>query len=207
MTHFRANLSLVVEDVISRAVALKVIHESTREFRVTQVLGLRGKPDIQKKILEYNRSASQLPFVVIVDMDNDGCPPGMLARWFPSGVARKMMFRVAVREVESWILADRVAFAEYIGIRQDSISPDPDLLSDPKKEIFDLVRRSRKRNLKLDVLPRDSASQGPAYNLRIGEFVHSKWRPAVARESSRSLERFIRALERFLEPSTTEHHS
>jgi hypothetical protein len=90
-----------------------------------------------------------------------------------------------VREVESWVLGDREGFAEFLGIRVDRISDNPENLVDAKRHLIELVQRSRSRDLIQDIVPRTGSMSpiGPNYNLRLGEFVRSNWR--LERASSR----------------------
>ncbi len=197
MTGALSSLLLVVEDRLSEFAVRKAISISARTYSVTQVLGLRGKADIRVKLPEINRSASTIPFLVIVDLDSGECAPSLLKEWLPFGMARNLLFRVAVREIESWLLADRDAFAKFLGVRSELVSGDPDSLADPKRAVMDLARRCRRVRVRDDIVPRGSASKGPLYNNRLGDFVLNYWRPRVASRNSDSLRRFIQALDTF----------
>jgi hypothetical protein len=57
------------------------------------------------------------------------------------------MVRVAVREVESWVLADRRRIANFLSAPLNSIPMDPEQLDDPKMALLTLARahaRSRR---------------------------------------------------------------
>lgn len=110
-----------------------------------------------------------------------------------------LLFRIAVREVESWLLADQVNLARFFGIAQSSIPARPDELPDPKQKLIDLARKSRNRRLREDIVPRkgSTAKQGPDYNVRLEEFVNGIWNPRTAAESSPSLHRATLKIERF----------
>jgi hypothetical protein len=106
---------------------------------------------------------------------------------------------VAVREVESWVLADREQFANYFGLAKHSIPEQTDLIADPKKFLLQLVAKCRKRSLRDDIVPRpgDKRKVGPDYNGRLGEFVQSSWRAESAIRHSTSLERTWNAMRSF----------
>lgn len=66
--------------------------------------------------------------------------------------------------------------------------------------MVNLGRRSRKRAIRKDMVPRHGSGRtvGPAYASRLIEFVSTEWRPAVAAERSDSLKRAIRCLQELL---------
>ena len=107
-----------------------------------------------------------------------------------------MCFRVAVRAIESWLLADREGLAHYLRIGRSIVPADPDNLLDPKGTVIELARRSRKRDIREDMSPRPGSGRrvGPAYTSRLIEFVEDRdngWRPDVAVGASDSLRRCI----------------
>jgi chorismate mutase len=123
----------------------------------------------------------------------------MIRDWLPVARNHNLIFRIAVREVESWLLADRIGFAKFLGIARDKLPKNPDDLIDPKAHLINLTRISRKRDLREDILPRirSTAKQGPAYNERLVSFVRDAWNPSKASEYSPSLGRTLKALEVF----------
>jgi hypothetical protein len=134
--------------------------------------------------------------VVIVDLDTDeDCAPLLCRHWL-ARPAPGMCFRVAVREVESWLLADRAAFSRFMGVPQARIPLSPDTEPDPKRTIVDLARASRYGAISEDMVPRPGAGRdvGPAYTSRLAEFASANWRPEDAARNSDSLARCIRRL-------------
>ncbi len=168
-------------------------------FHVGAVYGRAGKPHLKARIEGYNQAARFWPWVVLVDLDKDECPPSLRAEWLPDP-AEHMYLRVAVREIESWLLADRAGIAAFLGTSKDRIPRDVDALDDPKQTLIDLARSSRRRAVREDMAPRpgSGAAEGPAYTSRMSEFVakggRGHWQPSSAAEASPSLARCIRAL-------------
>ena len=111
------------------------------------------------------------------------------------------VLRVAVREVEAWLLADGETLARFLGVSRRSIPSDPERLVRPKEAMVRLGRRSRKGAIRKDMVPRRGSGRavGPAYTSRLIEFVGTEWRPAAAAERSDSLKRAIRCLRQLLE--------
>jgi len=74
----------------------------------------------------------------------------------------------------------------------------PEQIRDPKSELFRLVSRSRKKQIKQDILPKDRFARiGPNYNERLGEFVFYFWDVSRAMQRSNSLKRTIHCLSTF----------
>lgn len=164
------------------------------------VHGREGKPSLLQRLIGYNNAARFSPWVVLVDLDRDcDCVPLCLHQWLPRP-SRHMCFRVAVRAIEAWLLADRERMAHWLGIAEANFPNDPDSLDNPKQQLINLARRSRRR-IRNDLVPRDGSGRavGPLYNARIVEFIenqHSGWRPDHALRHSDSLARCIKHLHR-----------
>ena len=100
-------------------------------------------------------------------------------------------------EIEAWALADRQSLAEWLGISISVVSRSPDDVHDPKRELIELARRSRKRELRealVRSLPDGLFRPGPGYNDYLGNFVAQLWKPETARLNSPSLDRAIRRI-------------
>jgi len=140
-----------------------------------------------------------MPHIVLTDLDMGECAPTLLNEWLLVPAHHNLLFRVAVREVESWVLADRDRFAKFIGIRKTLVPVNADAIDDPKSCLINLTRKSRKRNLREDIVPIEgsTAKQGPDYNGRLISFVEEFWNPYEAMHNSPSLERAIKAVETF----------
>jgi hypothetical protein len=65
--------------------------------------------------------------------------------------------------------------------------------------LVNLARASRKRTIRMNLVPKpgSTAKVGPAYNKHLCEFVQNQWDPLLARSSSPSLERAVKAIESF----------
>jgi hypothetical protein len=102
-----------------------------------------------------------------------------------------MCFRVAVRAVEAWLLADRESLAGFLRVSPSRVPPDPESLDEPKQAMVNLARQSRSRAVQEDMVPRPGSgrSVGPAYASRLIEFAQSTWRPEIAATRSDSLRR------------------
>jgi hypothetical protein len=100
-----------------------------------------------------------------------------------------MVFRVAVREVEAWVLADHVAMRELVGGK--GVFPvDPDALPDPKQTLLGLAKRASK-TIRNDMIKSQEGqlSQGLGYNARLTHWINTAWSPERAADRSPSLAR------------------
>lgn len=204
-------INLVYEDDLSREVLLRLIdspavRSSDRCFSVGTKRPGRGYGFLKKNIIGFNQASKGMPYLILTDLDDRECAPLLINEWLPQTRNPNLIFRIAVREVESWLLADDAGFARFLGIAKHKLPRNPDDLRDPKATLINLARTSRKRDIKADIVPKpgSTAKQGPAYNDCLISFVKDTWNPEKARRHSQSLEKALRALETF-EPQWQSH--
>jgi hypothetical protein len=201
------HINLVTEDDLSTAI-LKVILKQVgkpytvhRRFPNPDRTGASGGFGyIKKRINDFNKAARSMPFLVLTDLDQNECAPGLVKEWLTQPCHPNLIFRVAVRETEAWLMADREAFSLFLGISTRLIPQDIDQsVIDPKRLLFDLARKSVKKRIKDAILPRPKsfARVGPDYNGTLSEFLFKQWRLNRAVCHSDSLNRASNALKRF----------
>ena len=160
---------------------------------VLAVYGERGKDALDGALAGFNAAARHGPWIVLRDLDTDAeCAPTLRARLLPAP-ARGMVFRIAVREVESWLIADRHSFARYFTVPAGRITFSPESIERPKDYLVNLARRSRSRAIRDDVVPRAGSKGrvGPGYAGRIIEYVATAWSPVEASVRCDSLKRCL----------------
>ena len=154
--------------------------------------------DKRQKAPELNISASGMDIFLLTDLDSpEDCPPGLIRSWIKGTLNPKFFFRVAVMEVESWLMADRAGFANFLSIPIHRIpSPTDDILK-PKEYLVSLARRSKKRRLRDELVPEPGAKipVGYGYNTRLMEFVRDYWDLERAAVTSPSLKRTLDRLD------------
>ena len=188
-----------VEGNLDEAVTQKLIIEAGG--RPGTVYGKNGKPSLRRQIQAFNNAARQRPWLVLVNLDNDAeCAPLLCAQWVPV-LAPYLCFRVAVRQVEAWLMADAESLASFLGVSPNRIPVNPEQLDHPKREMVNLARRSRRQAIRKDMVPREGSgrSVGPAYASRLIEYVQNSWRLDVAGRQAESLRRAIACLRRMIE--------
>jgi hypothetical protein len=190
-------LSAAVEGDVDEATVRRIADHLG--VAIHAVYGKRGKPHLLQKLGAYNNAARFAPWLVLIDLNQDAkCAPPFRTRHL-SDPARHMCFRVAVHEVESWLMADRRRLASFLGVPIARIPANPELDPDPKQTIVSLARNSRRATIRRDVAPRLGSGRtiGPLYTSRLIEFVtdaQAGWRPEIAAKACPSLARCLRAL-------------
>lgn len=162
------------------------------------VYGRDGKPRPKANIGGYNAAARHAPWVVLVDLDQDHpCAPPLCDEWLPEP-SRGMCLRVAVRQVESWLLADAEQVARFLTVSRARIPRDPESLSHPKRTLVQLAERSRRRAIREGLVPESGSGRavGRLYNPFLRSFASAAWRPEAAAERADSLHRCLDALGR-----------
>ncbi|MGA2742965.1 MAG: hypothetical protein ABSG65_36700 [Bryobacteraceae bacterium] len=186
--------SAAVEGVLDEAVLRRILVDL--DTGLDRVFGRKGKAFLRERIGGFNHDAKFRPWIVLVDLDRDAeCPPALIVDCLPQP-APLMCFRVAVRELESWLLADTQALAGFLGVRRILIPPAPDQLDDPKQVLVSLEAKARRAEIRRDLVPRPASGRptGPGYTARMLEFVQDHWRPVVAESNSDSLRRCRKGL-------------
>lgn len=106
-------------------------------------------------------------------------------------VSETLLVRIAVRAVESWLLADHDGVREYFAT--SAVVSDPETALRPKRELVGACRRSRTRRIRDEMVPRDGsgAALGPGYANCVYEFARDHRDPVAAAVNAPSLARAI----------------
>lgn len=193
-------LVIVAEDVLSLAVLKKVLLATGRAYDIFREVNERGYGNIRKGIPKYLNASQGIRHVVLTDLDQASCAPGLRRDWGVATVPDGLQFRVAIRETEAWLLADRAGFAKFAKIDVKKVPAEPERLPDPKQALVNLVRSSRDRRLIAEIVPPQGSRVpiGPFYNERLSEFVRDHWDVSVAEAVAPSLLRTGKRLQGFL---------
>lgn len=160
------------------------------------MFGGRGKSNLDARLAGFAKAAQRSPWFVLRDLDQDAeCAPTLVARLIP---VRPVLLsvRIAVRELEAWLLADRERAASWLGVSVGLVPRNPESELDPKSTLMNLARRSKHRRIVEDLIPPAGSTSivGRGYRGQVQGFAADRWRPAVAARSSDSLARCLRAL-------------
>lgn len=131
-----------VEDRLSGAVLERLLQETEGKLTIGMRITPTGFGKLKKKLPELVRLASNVPVILLTDLDQKDCAPGLINDWLSRGPKpHELLFRVAVREVEAWLLADKQNFADFARIPPAKVPESPELLGDPKQTLLNLVTR------------------------------------------------------------------
>lgn len=198
------------EDELSCAILRSLIKYQNQQNTSGNVLCLndgfpenkRGCGNLKKLIPAVtNMAKSGICTMILTDLDNANCTPQLIREWFgmPDTYPRipsEIIFRVAEREIESWLLADRAQLASFLGIASANFASNPDSIPNPKQHLLNVLRSKGRRKIHKDMLPGKNAHVGPMYNPVLSEFVNSFWDPERASKHSQSSSRSLTALQR-----------
>lgn len=188
------SLQIVVEGDTDVPVVSKLAKDARLE--VIGIIDLAGKSQLDLRLSRFNDAANGTPWFVLRDLDHDAeCAPALLAD--RSFVPKSwMVYRIAVREVEAWLLADAESLADFLGVEPSLIPTDPDGEADPTTTLVNLARRSSRATVRKRMVPKpnSSAQVGPLYEAAIIEYGAEHWSLDRACRRSASLKRAREAL-------------
>jgi len=195
----RISFNIVVEDDLSASVVRRLCRETGRSIGDVRVA--HGFGFIKKNINAFNKAARITPYLVLTDLDKGDCPASLWNEWTGSSDRNgNLLFRVAVREVESWLLGDAESLRSYLHVKKEVFWQNSDAINDPKSELLTLAFRSGKREIREAVVIKDDRRglvQGPLYNPTLSGYVNREWNLAVAMTHSDSLKRAVYRLKTF----------
>lgn len=183
-------ISLATEDQLSEAVGLRLLSETEPLLQPYQLLRRDGFGYLRSRMESWCQLSRVQPLFLLTDLDRQACPRELIEEWLGDRTCPpNFLFRVAVREVEAWLLADHQGMRNLIGSK-GKLPDMPDDIQDPKLALLSLARLAS-RNVREDLVRLDGGAlrQGVGYNARLCEWVQNSWSPARAAQRSPSLDR------------------
>lgn len=184
-------VALATEDQLSEAVGKRLLVDAGYEFKPDPLIRKNGFGYLRSNMKSWCEMSHRKPFVLLTDLDKASCPVELRATWIGKhNPSENFVMRIAVREIEAWLLADHKAIRSIVGAG-GKLPPNPDLLPDPKQTLLRLVAAHASRNIKEDLVSQAGAiaSQGIGYNARLSLWVQTAWDPKRAATRSDSLHR------------------
>ena len=182
-------IQCIVEGLVDEAAVRKLFSSlslTTGGFYHTSI------PAFETRLRRFNEAARHAPWFALCDLDREECAPVRLQRYLPDPVPG-MCFRIAVRTVEAWFLADKEGIARFLRVAKDSVPFAPEDEPDPKSSLIALARRSPSRSIRDGLAPvaGDRRSVGAEYALMMSEFARDYWSPLRTADRAPSLQRTI----------------
>src|SRR6266496_4963185 len=121
-------LNLAVEDPLTESLFSKIFSSIPTVYAIRTIYNRGGYGYLKQNINGFNNAAKGVPFLVATDLDRYNCPADLIDEWLNRPKHDNLLLRVAVREAEAWVLADRENFAKFLGIRAALIPDDVEAL-------------------------------------------------------------------------------
>lgn len=190
-------VSLLVEGLTDEIVLRQIIARYT-SLSILTCYGKKGNAYIRNRIHSFQRVASrQLPIICLIDLDQENCAVTCVRELAFEMPNENFILRVAITELESWLIADVENFSRFINAPQSRVPYPPDECPYPKEMIINLARKYSRKMLREDLVPAEgsSAKVGKAYVNQIARFVQESYNLEVAASNSPSLRRAITAIQ------------
>lgn len=161
---------LAVEDSLSDAVSTKILQYFGIEIHVRIPNTYQGNTYLRRRAAELNRSAKGPLYVfMFTDLDSPKrCAPELIQSWVKAPLNPGFFLRVAVMEIESWIMADRGALAAFLSIPVGRIPGTPDDILYPKDSWCPLPAEARRKACEISLFHREERQpQGSVPNITV----------------------------------------
>ena len=146
-----AFVALATEDVLSETIGKRLLAELGPQMHPGTLLRKDGVGYLRSRMKSWYQMSEQQVVVILTDLDRAVCPSALLDVWFAASPRpANLLLRVAVRESESWLLADHQAMRKLLGPR-GVLPAEPDQLPDPKQHLLRLAT-SASRDVRLDLV-------------------------------------------------------
>ncbi|EKD55681.1 MAG: hypothetical protein ACD_59C00075G0002 [uncultured bacterium] len=191
-------INIAVEDELSEAVIRKLLPGN--KFQISQCFRRGGFGYLKNNLKSFNAASKFIPYLVLTDLDASPCPLKLISEWLNFPKNYNLIFRIAVKEVESWLIADKNNFSKFMSVSKDLIrieNNDVDKMPNPKEFIINLAKRSKNREIKSALIPLSNAKIGPDYNAVLSKFVCESWDFNEAAKHSKSLLKTIKNIDNF----------
>lgn len=156
-----------------------------------------GKSKLDGRLTGFNNAARFGVWLVLRDQNSEADCPGDIARRLLPKPAKLMCFRLVVRAIESWFLADENFCSGVLGLPARFLAIPPESLPAPKTHFLSALANSGKRSIREQMVRsnrRGLLEAGPLYNDNLSRFAQDKWSPSRAAKKSASLQRAIRRI-------------
>jgi hypothetical protein len=188
---------VVVEGRLEVPASLKLLRELGLNTEGLFPIDKGGRTNFWKDVERYNQAAKHIgPIFGLADLETNPCPSGLLIAHLKHGRSKDFVLRIAEPMLESWLLADSTALADFLKVSVKQIPANPEALTHPKRSVVDAARKSKSRDIRDDLVPKNGSAGvvGPGYTPRMSEFIEKHWRPLEAEKQSQSLRKAIAAI-------------
>ncbi|CAN5428007.1 hypothetical protein BH20VER3_BH20VER3_03190 [soil metagenome] len=188
---------VVTEGALEIPVSLRLLSSLGIETENLHMIDKGGRKAFWRDINKYNQAAARIGLIVgLGDLENEPCFSAVVSKHLKHKKQPAFLLRLAVRMLESWLLADARGLARYLGVSPSSFPARPDEEAHPKNLLVNIARKSSRRQIIADLVPEPDSRGivGKGYTPRLSDFVERIWDPRLASDRSDSLKRAMAAL-------------
>ena len=202
-------LRYLCEDVLSEAAIRRIVSIHSTKLTAIPWISRGGKGNVRRKLTQAREAAKNgVAVLVLIDLDTTPCARAALTDWLghPANMTcSNLIFRIAVREVEAWLLADCDGISKRLGIAKSKVPRNVEAIESPKDALINLSRSSKLRPIRDGLVPstKSGLSIGPEYNDILTDFVEGDWNFSSAALVAPSLQRFLLRLQKFASNNQT----
>ena len=179
----------VVEGYMESVFLPVVLHQIGRTDLQPNIRDAGGGSKFWLAAARYNEAGRHTAVIGLADLEQAQCASSLLAGKLPHKSAG-FHLRLAVRMLESWLLADRQAMARFLKVPISTLPMNPDSEVHAKKVLVDIARKSTSKSIRDALVPDDSGGiVGSDYAATMCKFIEQHWRVSDARKISPSLEK------------------
>lgn len=188
------HIYVIGEDVLCCTIGEQLARDILGWALAQPAINKKGITNLVKDLPRHIGLARVYPVLCVADTDRN-CVKDLRRRWLPEHTPERFLLRLAVPMIESWLMADREALADFFGVAVSKVPQNPDEEPNTKWVMLNLAKRSRHRTLREEVvLTFDSSKPGAGYNTHLRNYVTSNWRVHEAVQRSPSLARAVHRL-------------
>lgn len=185
-----ATLPALVEGNLEAAVLPEIFRQLGLGDSMLRVRIAGGGMRFWREAIRYNEAAKHKTMIGLADLEQAPCAAELLHQRLPAGRLPTFHLRLAVRMLDGWLMADREAFARWLGVSVALIPPSPDDEPHPKRRVVELAGRSSKKRIRESLMPLETgASVGAEYVPVMADYAKTRWSVLRAAERSPSLKR------------------
>lgn len=195
------------EDVVTKSIAKRLVQSwaYNHDKKKIECVDLNIRASGRAVLSQLNNIillGKKTPVVFVLDSDQD-CAVDLLKKYCTERADDSYStINIAIDEGEAWLLADKIGFSDFVGVKKSTISEDiyrgKEVATPYKTSLYimmELVPVSKKKEIRNAMSVAPNAKKPPTYNALLPDFIADKWDVDRAQKHSESLSRAVRRVE------------
>ncbi len=196
------------EDEVTCEIIKRILYFCSSEFEIINSLPARGG-QLKSKISEFNKLSQKNPVVLLTDLDAENCAPKLKEKLLDGETKYEhFVINIAVDEGEAWLMADRVNFAAFMGVKEEDVPCFVPKKQNGRKALVEidlnvktsfylthkLAHQSNDDDVVAQIGSKDKSCKGKEYNTKLVPFIREHWDISAAMKNSDSLTRMVKRI-------------